>query len=227
MLFKPILGSQLSGSLGGITASHNAGGSYFRQRATPTNPNSVFQQAVRNAMSILSTAWVDTLTQVQRDAWAVYADNVKVVNRIGDQINIPPLSMFNRSNVGRLQVGLPRQDAAPVIFDIGSFTEVEFALDEPNDEVDVTFENTDDWANEDDSAMLVYASAPQNQSIEYFKGPYRFAGEILGDAITPPTSPAAISLPHPIAAGQRVFIRVVVTRADGRFSADFLGQADS
>ena len=227
MLFKPLMGSQLSGSVGGITASHNAGGSYFRQRATPTNPNSVFQQAVRNAMNALSARWVDTLTQAQRDAWQTYADNVTLVNRVGDAINVPALSMYNRSNVSRLQTGEPRQDAAPTIFNLGALTDPTFAIDQPAGEVDVTFDNTDDWANEDDSALLVYASAPQNTSIEYFKGPYRFAGKVQGDAVTAPTSPAAIALPFPVAVGQRVFFQVRVTRADGRLSTTFQGQADA
>lgn len=227
MLFKGLLGTQYSGSVAGLTASHNAGGTYFRERATPTNPASAQQVAVRNAMNSLVARWVDTLTQTQRDAWQTYADNVTLINRIGDAINVPALSMYVRSNVARLQTGETLLDAAPTIFDLGGFTDPSFALDEPNDEVDVTFDNTDDWANEDDSAMLVYASAPQNQSIEYFKGPYRFAGKIEGDAITAPTSPAAIGLPWPIATGQRVFLMTRVTRADGRYSTRFRGSADS
>lgn len=227
MLLKPLLGSQMSGSVGGFTASHNAGGAYLRQRATPTNPNSVQQQAVRNAMNSLSSLWVDTLTQAQRDAWQVYADNVTLINRIGDPINVPALSMYTRSNVSRIQTGEPRQDAAPVIFNLGGLTDPSFALDEPNDEIDVTFDNSDDWANEDDSAMLVYCSRPQNTSIEYFKGPYRFAGKVQGDATTPPTSPAAIPLPFLVAVGQRIFVQIRVSRADGRLSTTFQGQADA
>ena len=47
MLFVPTIGTKLSGSLGGIVASHNRFGSYFRQRTVPVNPDTADQQMVR------------------------------------------------------------------------------------------------------------------------------------------------------------------------------------
>jgi hypothetical protein len=61
-----------SGSIRGLTASHNRGGQYFRGRTIPTNPNSVFQQAVRNNLSVLQTRFLSTLTAAQRLAWTTY-----------------------------------------------------------------------------------------------------------------------------------------------------------
>lgn len=226
-LYKGLLTALLSGSVGGNVFSHNAGGQYIRKLATPTDPNTIFQQAVRNAMTQLSTAWVETLTQTQRDAWEVYGQNVATVNRIGDTIFLAGIDQYVRSNVSRIQSALPRVDNAPTIFNIGSFTDPTIALDQAADEIDLTFDNVDDWANEDDAAMLLFAGRPQNQSVNFFKGPYRLAGNIAGDAITPPTSPAAIPAPFPIALGQRVFVRIAVTRADGRLSASFRLSADS
>lgn len=219
--------TQISGSVGGWTGSHNRGGLYIRARTIPVNPNTALQQAVRNIVSQLSNLWVDTLTIAQRDAWKLYADNVQVQGPLGDAITLTGLNMYVRSNTARLQAALPRVDAAPTIFDVGDFTNPSFALDEPADEVDVTFINTDAWANEDDSSMLVYSSRPVSPSINFFKGPYRFAGKIDGDAITPPTSPAAIALPQGVSAGQRVFLRVAVSRADGRYSNPFRGSGDA
>ncbi|KKM06452.1 hypothetical protein LCGC14_1743870, partial [marine sediment metagenome] len=48
MLFKSGLITQGSGSIGGLTASHNRGGMYFRARTIPTNPATSFQTVVRN-----------------------------------------------------------------------------------------------------------------------------------------------------------------------------------
>jgi hypothetical protein len=221
MLFKPTFGDQLSGSVGGVTASHNRGGTYFRQRAIPTNPGSAFQAAVRGYFAALAAAWRDTLTQAQRDDWETYAINTPVQNRIGDPIILPSLAMYQRSNVARLQASLARVDAAPTTFGLPEFSVPTFgAPDAAADQVDVNFANTDTWASASGGAMLVYASRPQNPSISFFKGPYRLAGTILG-AGTPPTSPATLDLPFPVAAGQRVFFRVRVTEADGRLSASF------
>ncbi len=227
MLFKPLLGTQQSGSVGGITASHNSGGAYWRQRSTPTNPNSPQQAAVRQIMADLVSLWLNTLTAIQRATWDLYAFNVPLINRLGDPINVSGLNMYCRTNVPLLQSAGTRVDTAPGVFNLGDFTQPTFALDEAADEIDVTFTDTDDWANEDDAAMLVFASRPNTLSTNFFKGPYRFAGRIDGDAKTPPTSPAAIALPFPVVVGQRVFARVEVVRADGRLSADFRGQADA
>jgi len=224
MLFKSALITQASGSIGGMTASRNKGGAYFRARALPTNPNTPEQQAVRGFLGALANEWANILTPAQRVLWDFYAYNVPVINKVGDSINLTGQQMFIRSNVPRLQAGLARVDGGPTIFNLGAYTNPSFSFDAANDEVDVTFDNTDDWANEDGSSMLIFASRPQNVTINYFKGPYRFAGRIDGDATTAPTSPAAIAAPFAAVAGQRVFVRVSVSRADGRLSAPFRGQ---
>jgi hypothetical protein len=168
-----------------------------------------------------------SLTAAQRTAWNTYAANVTVLNALGDPINISGLAMYQRCNTPILQAGGPRVDDGPLIFSLGEFTNPSFALDEAADEVDVTFTDTDLWANEDDGFMFVYASRPQNPTINFFKGPYRFAGKIDGDGVTPPTSPAAITLPFAVATGQRIFVRTLIARADGRISLPFRGQADA
>ncbi len=219
MLFRPLLGTDLSGSVGGITASHNRGGAYFRNRSIPTNPDTTAQQAVRDAVSQLSSAWGDDLTQAQRDAWTTYGDNVGVQNRIGETIFLTGQQQYIRSNVPALQIGLARQDVAPTIFDLGSFTAPTLAdITASPATASIVFTNTDDWANEDDSAMLVYGSRGVNVTITYPNISMQFAGQIDGDAITPPTSPAAIVLAFDAALGTRVFLQGRVIRADGRLS---------
>lgn len=223
MLFKGVI-TQASGSIGGITASHNKGGLYFRARTIPTNPASPQQVAVRNNLSQLVTAW-NALTTAQRNSWIVYGDNVTKTNPLGDQIKVSGINWYMGANSARLQAAFARVDEITGAFDRGSHSGFTFTADATADEVDVGFTNTDDWANEDDSAALVYASRPQNPGIAFFKGPYRFAGSIDGDGVTPPTSPATIALPFAVAAGQQVFFQVVVIRADGRYSSPFRGSA--
>ena len=226
-LFTSPIISQGSGSLAGLTFSRNRGGNYIRARALPTNPNSTLQQAIRAAMSQLAVLWQDTLTAAQRLAWATYGDNVPVINRLGQSINLTGQNWYIGCNSVRIQAGLARVDDAPTVFNRGDYTTPTFAIDTASDEVDVSFDNADAWANEDDSSLVVYASVPNDPTVNYFKGPYVLVGTIDGDSVTPPTSPAAIALPQAIVAGQRNFFRVFVSRADGRLSADFLGQADA
>ncbi len=221
MLFKGTIGTQMSGSLGGITFSHNAGGTYMRARVTPTNPNSPQQIAVRNAVAFLSNFWNNGLTPGQRAIWNTYAENVTVTNRIGDQVFISGLAQYVRSNVSRIQADLARADDGPGIFNIGSFSAVRIQnFSEATQLGEIAFFTTplaDAWANEVGGFMWIFISRPQNPSINYFRGPYRLVAVVVGDP-TPPVSPILINAPFPFIAGAKIFGRVITARADGRLA---------
>lgn len=219
MLFKSGILTQISGSIGGLTGSHNRGGMYFRGRTIPVNPNTPAQSVIRQQMANATNRWANILTAVQRDGWDSYAENVPLNGPLGNPRNVGGLGMFVRSTVPRAVAGAVQVDDAPILFDTGGFTPVTAptALD-AGDLIGFAFDNTDGWANEGDSHLLLFASRPVNPGINYFTGPYQYAGMIDGDAITPPTSPASIANPFAFTVGQRVFFRVVVTRADGRYS---------
>lgn len=222
MLFKPLLGTDLSGKVGGIVASHNAGGAYFRAATIPTNPNTLFQQTVRAFVAALTSAWQTTLTQLQRDAWELYADNVTVTNRIGEQINISGIAMFVRNNVARMQATGNALLNAPIVFNLGQLAGARANnATVAAQTVDIEFGATiplDPWISTAGSRLLVYVSRPQNSGVNFFKGPYRFAGALEGDPI-PPTSPFTVGVTFPIGLGQRLFTRVVVAEADGRMTS--------
>jgi hypothetical protein len=223
MLYKSSLISQGSGSVAGSTYSHNAGGMYIRSRSIPTNPNTALQQAVRNLMTQLTSAWQGVLTPAQRAAWAVYNENVPLLNRLGDSIHIGALPHYVRSNIPRMQAGLARIDDAPTVFNLGEFSALTFAATADDGKVAVAFENTDDWANEDDAALLMVCSSPQSPSINYFKGPYRYVGKVEGDSMSPPSSPTEFDSLRTLTAGQKLFCQARVSRVDGRLSAPFQG----
>jgi hypothetical protein len=220
MLFKGTIIGPASGSIAGIVASHNTSGQYMRNRTVPTNPNSIFQQAVRNAMSVLVAAWSNTLTAAERTAWATYAANVPVLNRLGDPINLSGLNMYLRGNISRLQAGLARQDTAPTVMSLNELTSPGVSI-ASSTTASVAYTNTDSWAITTGGALLLFASREQSPTINFFKGPYRFAGLVLGNTATPPTSPEVITLPFTVATGNQVFFRAVAITADGRQSADF------
>ena len=208
----------MSGSLGGITAARNKGGQYLRARVVPVDPGSFFQTSLRTIFGSLSIAWQTVLTAAQRTAWDTYAANVTVVNRIGETVNITGKNMYQRSNTPRIQAGEARVDDGPTEFNLGSFTDMSIAVVGGGASISLTFDNTDDWANEDDAVCMVLTSREVAPTINFFKGPYRFAGNVEGDAITPPTSPATITSPFTYATGNKAFAQVRISRADGRLS---------
>ncbi len=221
MKFKSQVYTQVSGSVGGITYAHNQGGLYARARAIPTDPATVFQVEVRNIIVQLAPRWSDTLTQAQRDAWDVYASNVALPDVFGDQRNVSGIAQYTRSNVARFQAGLAFVDDAPVIFTLVPFNAPTIAsFDEANEQYSIAYDNSDAWAIEDGGAMIIYGSRPQNEGINFFKGPYRFAGLVTG-AVIPPTSPEIITNPFAFTDGNKLFLRAVVVSADGRVSSSF------
>jgi hypothetical protein len=220
MKFKSALVTAVSGSIGGLVGSHNAGGQYLRARTIPVNTNTSFQQAVRSYLALLAAAWSDSLEQAQRDAWENYAAQVPITDSLGEPRNISGIAHFLRSNVPRLQAGKARVDDGPTVYTLPSFTGPVFSPEAATDTVDVAFTNSDDWAGEVGGGMVLSASRPQGVGINYFRGPYRFM-DIIPGAVSPPASPFNATMPFPTATGDKVFFFARVFRADGRLSSPF------
>lgn len=223
MLIKSQLLSVMSGSLDASVASHNRFGRYLRAKVIPTNPNTNYQVAVREAMTQLVERWTATLTAAQRTQWETYAANVPMTNRVGDTIYLTGLNHYIRSNVPRLQNTLPIVDAGPVDLTLPSFTPVVVSADASDNALSVALTNTDAWATEQNGALIVQATRPQSLGVNFNALPFRLAGIIAGASPTPPTSPGIISPPWDLIgqAGNVVFVRARISRADGRLSAAF------
>lgn len=214
MKFKSQIVTQASGSVGGTTYASNQGGLYMRARSTPTNPNSAFQQAVRTFFKQCMNAWTNTLTSVQRAGWNAYATNTPITNTLGDARKIGDNAMYARSNVSRLQAGLTRIDAPPTTYDLGQFTQPTFTTSINASSLAVAFTTGDAW-HTTNGGLLIYASRPQNASVNYFKGPFRLVGVVGGAA----TSPATFTLPFSAGpATSVIFMKTVATQPDGRLS---------
>jgi len=214
--------SAISGSIGGTTFARNRYGAYARQRTKPVNPNTERQANVRTIMSACRSAWFSTLTAAQRSGWALYANNVPMVNRLGETVNLSGYNQFCRSSAAALNAGVAVVEDAPT----------EFALPEQDSALAVTataddqklgiaFDNTLPWANETGGKLLIYQGAPQDTTRNFFNGPWRYVGSVSGNNSTPPTSPASLNAAFPIATDNKVWIKARVLRADGRLSSFF------
>lgn len=76
---------QISGSIAGVTYSHNKGGAYIRNRSIPTNPSSTTQLQRRADLATVSTDW-QNLTAADRAAWTEWARQNPITNALGDSI---------------------------------------------------------------------------------------------------------------------------------------------
>ena len=88
MKFTPgIAVSQLSGSVGGTTASRNKGGQYFRNRAIPVTVTSPEAQNAKAILSNRSQAW-QALTPAQRAQWEEWARQNEVIDALGQSVTL-------------------------------------------------------------------------------------------------------------------------------------------
>lgn len=216
--------ANMSGKLGGTIFAHNRGGQYARNWSVPTDPASAAQLECRGAMRSLVTDWIETLTDAQREEWATYGANVPVMNRLGDPINLTGQQWYIACNTPRVRLldpTIPRVDDGPANFDRGEYTNPTISAYVPGGPtISIAYEATDDWNNEDESAMFIFVSKPQNATVNFFKGPYLLAGWMQGNLAVPPASPKIITYPYQFAVGQRLFVRAIVSRADGRLSSE-------
>jgi hypothetical protein len=219
LINSPLVGAG-SGSLGGLTMSHNRGGQYLRKRVVPTNPGTSRQQVVRSLLGTLASRWGNVLTAAQRDAWDLYGSSVAFINAIGETIFLTGQQQYLRSNVPRLQASMAVVDDGPTDFTLPTLTPPTISdVDAGVQEIEVAFNDGDAWASEDGAGLIFLQGKPLSAGRSFFKGPYRFALNILGDSVAPPTSPQSITaLPYAVASGQLQWLQARVSRADGRLS---------
>lgn len=221
MKFRSQVYTAVSGSIGGTTYAHNKGGMYARGRGTPVNPNSARQQAVRNNLALLSTRWSQTLTQSQRDAWENWAANNLVTDAFGEPLQLSGQQMYIRCNAIRksaMATAIATVDDGPTVQGLADNIIGTFQADDGDPDGNLSYDDTLPWCDEDGAALLIYMSRQQSPGIKFFKGPFRYAALIEGDSVTPPTTPEAVTSPfgETFTAGNRLFLRAIVTRADGR-----------
>jgi hypothetical protein len=213
--------AQMSGSIGGTTFARNRYGAYARNRTVPTNPSSAAQNKIRGCAANLKAAWINDLTQSERNAWADYAANVSMVNRLGETINLSGYNQFCRTNAALLYQDKAIIEVAPSEFSVGEQDPTITVAGTASDQkISVAFDNALGWANEVGGYLLLQMGKPQNPTVNFFKGPWKTIGTVDGAAVAA-TSPASLDSAYLITAGQKLFLQARIMRADGRLSAPF------
>lgn len=219
MKFLSGLVTQASGSLGGMTASRNRGGMYLRSRVKPVNPDTGRQIEVRNSLSLAQSLWADSLSPTQRDGWDLYAEQVPVMGKLGQEIQLSGINHFIRSNVPRLQIGESAVLNAPSIFSLAPLVDISGSgvTTASISNVVVDFTTIGDWNSTDGAFLIVAMSRPENEFVVP-RGPFRVLGAVDGDSMSPPAS-GTLDAAFPRALGQRVRLRARLSLPDGRLSS--------
>lgn len=231
-LFRGVLFNSASGSVDGVTFSHNRGGPYARARVVPVDPETPEQLAMRAAMTYLADRWTNTLTTDQRNAWQRFANLNRHTNRIGDERKISGRAEFFRANLIRRQAvelmawTLPDVDDPSPISDTtpespSFFPQIGLASAA---QFDLTWNPEEEWATEANAALLWYLSDQKPPTINWFRSPYTLVAmcEVSMGGFNGPSVPAIA----PLVGGNRLFWRARITRADGRLSPPWTGVLD-
>jgi hypothetical protein len=218
--------TQASGSIGGLTYSHNRFGNYTRSRVTPVNPSSSRQQGIRNIFQALAEWWNSQLSAAERAAWNLYASNVTFKDKMGQDIYLTGFNHFIRSNTVNLLNGGTVIEAGPTTFTYAETDEtIVPTISEASQQISLAFNTGLDWVGEDGAMMQIAMSKPQNASKNFIDPVFRVAGFIDGDSGSPPTSPQAATVPFAVTEDQQVIVQCRVLRADGRLSPPFRATA--
>jgi hypothetical protein len=189
--FGLIIGG-LSGSIGGITGSHNKGGVYIRARAIPTNPNSVRQQATRNAFALWAGNWTNALTQEFRDQWNTYAQNHTIEDALGQDIHINGISWYIMLNSRLFDAGFGTNSGPPPGAEPGGYTTFTVDISALNT-VDVTFSA----AHAPTEAMQLWMTLPGTAG----QTPNFKQARLVGYSPLEQASPWAATLPFAVVSG--------------------------
>jgi hypothetical protein len=230
--YKSAIMTEASGSVGGLTASHNKGGAYFRARVTPVNPATPRQNYARAALSGAVSAWSNTLTAAEREAWSAYAEAVPVTNTIGSTTTLTGQQQFIGQYCARDQAGLAPVLTGPTVFDTGeTITQITDAEGTGGNMIGLTATTmglafTFSNALSGGANILIYLGSPISQGREFFKGPYQWIGlpplvaaaELSADFV-PLLSTVDIS--PPLVVGQRRGLRARLSYSDGRLSTAY------
>jgi hypothetical protein len=171
MKFTPGLAvGALSGSIGGSTASHNKGGAYFRTRVVPVNPNTTAQAAQRSRIALLATQWGQLLTAAQREAWAVFATNNPITDRLGQALTLTGAQAYSKINARLLAAGLSETAVAPGDQDVTDLLTAVGTFDIGVGAVAVTFTPTPLAANDH---IQVFATPGLSPGVSFVKNRLR------------------------------------------------------
>lgn len=121
--------AELRGSTGGNTFTRGKAGAVQRSRVKPAQPQSSFQLDQRSILTELSVAWGQTLTQVQRDGWAIFGQNFPSVNKLGDVISLSGIQAFQGVGARLMASGTAYLAVAPANQDVSELQTVTLTLD--------------------------------------------------------------------------------------------------
>lgn len=170
--------SDVRNKLNGSVMSKNRYGSIVRNKVTPVNPQSSFQQNARQRLASLSSSF-RALTAAQIAAWNNSGVNFPFTDIFGDVKHLSGQTLFVKLNANLDKIGSPRiltpplAQGFPEIAVSGAVAEVETG---ENSEVSFMIDPAVVPTGYD---VVVYATPSISRSINFIKNRFRYLGTFV------------------------------------------------
>lgn len=193
-----------SGSYQGLTFSRNRNGQYLRTRATPVNPNSTAQSAVRARQSNNAAAWRG-LTDVQREGWDSLGLSMSRTDALGQTYTLTGFQAYCSINNNNLAAGNAIVSTAPALTDPGTLLTATITL--TNAAFSIAYTTTPLGTG----VRLFAFASPQRSAGRNFENDYRLIGVSAAAAASPFVifTPYSARLGTPVT-GNKIFTSLVL-----------------
>lgn len=233
MRYKSNFVFDLRGSLGGLTASVARGGvGYFRERVTPTNPQTLLQTAIRQAVTSVSAAWQNVLSEAEQQSWWDLADAIGGTQQGKTLFSRVNQNRIYANNTGRTAngTGTPLSSnfglitEAPNGLSVGGTTPTGVAIDDSDNALKFTGIPAGEWNADADLSNValtyVFVSGPQSASRFSRAFPYQLVSvlQTTSSAATGAVSIGLAAFGLPTVTGRVMYVKTYQQSVDGRVS---------
>lgn len=202
--------SDMRNKLNGSVMSKNRAGSYIRNKTTPVNPQTSFQQDVRQRLGALSSQWA-ALTLAQRLSFTNATPNFPYTDIFGDKKELDGKSLFIKLNSNLSNIRSPRILSAPSPVGIPVFIAELLSIQQTAgllSGLELTASATTVPVG---FAMAVYATPPVKAGVSFVKNKYRYIGTATATAGSVDLTDLYIArFGGSMAVGQSVHVRVAL-----------------
>ena len=202
--------SEIRNKLNGSVASKNRYGNYLRNKVTPVNPQTSYQQNVRQTLASISASWRD-LTIAERASWNAGNVNFPFTDIFGDIRTLSGQALFVKLNSNLAKIGQPLIDVAPLPVGFAEIASTDDTGTLAAGAITVLEVELNIATLPANYSLAVYATPPINPGVSFVKPRFRFLGTTTvttndADILSIYTSRFGAAA----TAGQTVFVRMAL-----------------
>lgn len=206
--------SDVRNKLNGSVLSKNRFGNYIRNKTTPVNPQTTYQQNARALLAAMSQAWAG-LTEAQRSGWRALAQSLPFTDIFGDSKVLTGQMLYSKLNVNLEKMGETAVANAPAKVAVPFIEAPLLVATQTASAMTVLDLSVLPATIPAGFEVAVYATPAINPGISFVKNQFRFIGvapaPTTGDIDLLTLWNARFGTASP---GQRVFVRIALVSTD-------------